>query len=214
MQEAMEGDLKDRFFHHLVIGALRDIWGYDEMVLSTLNPDFTPATRGTIASSLGRGLEETATDPGTPFREVVTGWFLRYWTEQAERFGGQDGGELARYLSWLSHLNSSPSEIVALVEASIEQADDSFEVDRTVEYLRDYVDAEPTTVLRLLVQCVEWYRLRDHAWLDKEEVRSLLDGLVPLTRAEATLRQVLDGFAELGILSPDEVQRYLSDHMT
>ncbi|MCY3881625.1 MAG: SIR2 family protein [Chloroflexi bacterium] len=212
-EEVLEGDLKDRFFHHLVIGAVRDVEGYDDIILSTLSPDFSPATRGSIASSLGRGLEETAADPGTPFREVVTGWFLRYWSEHVERFGGQDGGELARYLPWLSHLSSPPSEIVALVEHSMEQAEDSFEVDKTVEYLTDYIDTEPTAVLRLLAQCVEWYRLKGQCWLDEQEVRNLLNGLAPLTRAEALLRQVLDGFAELGVLSPDEVQRYLTDHM-
>ena len=53
----LEDDVKSRFFHHLVIGAVREIPGYDEIVLATLDPQFTPATRGSIASSLGRGLE-------------------------------------------------------------------------------------------------------------------------------------------------------------
>ena len=141
---------------------------------------------------------------------MVTDWFVRYWTGHTERFGGQDSRELANYLPWLSHLILPPTRVATLVEDALEQAEDSFEVDRTVEYLTGHVEAEPLTVLRLLDRCVEWYRLQGHCWLDKGEVRGLLDHLAPLTRAEAALPQVLDGFAELGVLSPDEVQRYLS----
>ena len=211
----LEGDLKDRFFHHLVIGVMRDIPGYDDLLMSTLQADFRPETRGSIAFSLGRSLLEAAEEPGTPFQKRAKDWFVRYWTEQADRFGGQDGPQLAKYLLWLSDLDLRPSEIADVIEASLAQAVSSFDVGETFRYLENHAEEEPREVLRLLDGCLEWYKVHGDFWLESEDVRSLLDRIAPpLTSTDPTLREVVEGFTDLGALTTDDVRTLLSPDQT
>ncbi len=184
--------------------------GYDEIVLDTLGPDFTPETRGAIAFSLGRGVEEAAGEGGTSFRTTANEWFLRYWTQHVDKLGGRDGDQLAQYLPWLRHLGLPPSEIVHLAEVSVDQAGDDFPVDKTVEYLDAHIEAEPAVALHLLGICVDWYRRRGYCWMDGQEVQRLLDRLAPLTSHDVALKDVTEGFAELGVISAEEVRRYQS----
>ena len=209
-EEMLEDDLRDRFFQHCVIAVLRDIPGYDDLLLTTLSADFTPETRGSIVFALGSGVHEAAHQNDTPFKVRSTNWFLRYWTEHVHRLGGQDGPQLARYLRWLSDIDLPPNRIADLVEESLTQVDDSFEVGELFEYLSRYVEDDPIVVLGLLERCVEWYRLHGDFWLDAKNVRALLDRIAPLTLNESTLSVVTDGFAELGAISTDDVRRYLS----
>ena len=74
----------------------------------------------------------------------ATEWFQRYWAAHVARIGGQDGTELAKYLDWLRYLNLPPSEIAEPVEASLAQADSSFQVEQVIEYLGRYIEEEPT----------------------------------------------------------------------
>ena len=209
-KEGIREDLMDLFFQHLVIGALREIPGYDEILLATLGQDFTPAIRGSIAFALGCGVREFAAEPGTLFHTRATEWFLRYWTKHVEEIGGQDGDQLAKYLRWLSDLDLPLGQIRNLLEASLGQAEDRFGVRKVLEYLTRHVEENPEVTLKLLDRCVEWYRLHGDAWADSEQVRALLDRLAPLTLGDRTLREVLDGFTELGVTSTDDVHRYLS----
>ena len=163
-----------------------------------------------IAFALGRGVKEFAAEPDTLFHEKATEWFLRYWTAHVEKIGGQDGDQLAKYLRWLSDLDLPPSQIANLVEESLGQARNKFEVRTVLEYLTRHVEENPEVTLKLLARCVEWYRLQGNSLLDSEQVRTLLDLLAPLTLGERTLREVLDGCTELGVTSTDDVHRYLS----
>ena len=209
-QGVIEDDLASQFFQHVVIGALRDIHGYDDLLMSTLGDHFRPETRGSITFSLGRGLHEVAEEPGTPLQERAKDWFVRYWAGQVDRRGGQDGPQLAKYLLWLSDLGLPPSEIANLIEASLVQAENSFDVDETFKYLERHVEQEPAIVLRLLDNCVEWYRLHGDFWLKREDVQSLLHRIAPLTSTDPTLREVVEGFTELGALTTDDVSTLLS----
>ncbi len=213
--DALGEDFRDQFFQHLVIGALRQVPGYDDIVLETLGPDFTPETRGAIALSLGRGVEEAAGEGETSFRTTANDWFLRYWTQHVDRLGGQDGDQLAQYLPWLRYSDLLPSRVAHLAAVSVDQAEDGFPVDKTVEYLDAHVETEPAVALDLLGTCVDWYRRKGYCWLDGQELRDLLDRLAPLTLHDVALKDVLEenvleGFAELGVLPVEEVQRYLS----
>ena len=193
-----------------MIGALREIAGYDDLLMSTLDLSFSPETRGSIAFSLGRGLLEAASEPETPFYRISKDWFIRYWAAHAERLGGQDGSLLENYLLWLSDVSVHPSEIADLVETSIARAEDSFLVSETFRYAKAYVEDSPNIVLRILDRCVEWYRLHGDFWLEVEDVQSLLYRIAPLISDSATLREVVEGFTELGALTTDDVRTILS----
>ena len=206
----LERDLRHRFFEHLVIGTLREVQEYEDLLLTTLGADFTAETRGLIAVALGNGVREASSEPGTLFHARATQWFLRYWTLHVEQFGGQDGIQLAKYLQWLRDLKLRPSEIAELIQASLAQADESFQVEQVIEYLGRYIEEEPIPVLGLLDRCVDWYRLNGDFWLKSQRVREFLDRLAPLTSGEATFGEVLAGFAELGAISTDDVRRYLA----
>ena len=206
----LERDLRHRFFEHLVIGTLREVQGYEDLLLTTLGADFTAETRGLIAVALGNGAREASSKPGTPFHVRATEWFQRYWAAHVARIGGQDGTELAKYLDWLRYLNLPPSEIAEPVEASLAQADSSFQVEQVIEYLGRYIEEEPIAVLGLLDRCVDWYRLHGDFWLDSEKVRAFLDRIAPLTVGEGAFLEVVGGFAELGGISTDDVRTYLS----
>ena len=206
----LERDLRHPFFQHLVIGTLREVQGYEGLLLTTLGADFTAETRGLIAVALGNGVREASSEPGTPFHARATQWFLRYWTLHVEQFGGQDGIQLAKYLEWLRDLKLRPSEIAELIRASLAQADRSFQVEQVIEYLGRYIEDEPIAVLGLLDPCVDWYRLHGDFWLDSEKVRAFLDRIAPLTVGEGAFPEVVGGFAELGGISTDDVRTYLS----
>ena len=210
----LEGDLRDRFFQHLVIGVLREIPGYDDLLISTLHPNFSSETRGSIAFSLGRSLHEGAEEADKLFRQRTKEWFVRYWTEHVDSFGGGDGPQLAKYLLWLCDLDLPPSEIADIIEASLAQAESSFDVGETFRYLVNYVEEEPHVVLRLLDRCVEWYKVHGDFWLDSEGVRSLLHRIAPLTSTDPTLREVVEAFTELGALATDDVRTILSRDLT
>ncbi|MCY4112940.1 MAG: hypothetical protein OXG33_03235 [Chloroflexi bacterium] len=205
----LEDDLRDRFFQHIVIGALRNIAGYDELLLSTLSSDFTPVARGSIVFALGRAVREMTDSTDAKLQSTVICWFRRYWAKHVEEIGGQDGPQLATYLRWLKDLQLPPRTIDNLIEASLDQVSEGFEIHTVFEYLGRYAEEDPDTVLALLGRCVDWYRLRDDAWLHAEMMKDLLDQVAPLTRHEAILREVLDGLAELGAISTADVHRYL-----
>ena len=206
----LERDLRHSFFQHLVIGTLREVQGYEGLLLTTLGADFTAETRGLIAVALGNGVREASSEPDTPFHARATQWFLRYWTLHVEQFGGQDGIQLAKYLEWLRDLKLCPSEIAELIQASLAQADRSFQVEQVIEYLGRYIEKEPIAVFGLLDRCVDWYRLHGDFWLDSEKVRAFLDRIAPLTVGEGAFLEVVGGFAELGGISTDDVRTYLS----
>lgn len=213
-EDVLESDLRDRFYSHIVIGALREVPGYDDMLLETLGSDFTAETRGSIAFALGSSVQQTGDEADERLHENAIYWFRRYWTEHVERIGGQDGARLAMYLRWLGDTRLSPSEIKHLIEPSLAQATDGFEVRCTFEYLEHYPEQEPLVVLEILDQCVGWHRLLYDFWLDSDKVRALLDRLAPMTRGNIVLRDVLDGLAELGSVSPADVRRYLGEGPT
>ena len=207
----LEDDLRDRFFQHMVIGALRGVAGYDELLLSTLDLEFNPGARGSIVFALGQAVREMSDSPDTQLRTTVNSWFQRYWTKHVQLIGGSDGPHLAGYLRWLSDLKSPPREIKNLIEESLNQVNNGFHLHNVFEYLGRYAEDDPVVVLELLSRCVDWYRRLDDAWLHTEKVRDLLDRLAPLTRHEheAALRDVLDGLAELDAISTADVHRYI-----
>ena len=137
--------------------------------------------------------------------------FVEYWTAHVDEFGGQDGPQLAKYLLWLSYLRMTPGEIAHLVEASLAQAENSFDVGETFYYLKSHVENEPIEVLRFLDRCVDWYRLHGDFWLATEEVRSLLYRIAQLTPTAPTLRNVVEGFTELGAITIDDARALLSN---
>ena len=204
----IETDLRDAFFQHIVIGVLREVLGFADILQDTLSDAFTPVARGSIASALARGIAEASEDPDTPFHSLATDQFRHYWAEHVKRVGGQDGDQLTNYLSGLREVHVRPTDIADLVEASLDQATNMPGPYYVMEYLGRYVEEDPRGVLRLLASCVEWYRLHGNFWESAEEVRTLLDRLTPLTMNEALLGEVLDGLAELGALSTDDVRRY------
>ena len=212
-EDVLESDLRDRFYSHIVIGALRDVPGYDDMLLGTLGSDFTAETRGSIAFTLGSSVRQTRDEADERLHENAIYWFRRYWTEHVERIGGQDGARLALYLRWLADIRLPPGEVKHLIQASLAQATDGFDVRWTFEYLELYPEQQPLAVLDILDQCVAWYRLHNDFWLDTDRVRALLDLLAPITRGNALLRDVLDGLAELGAISSDDVRRYLGEEL-
>jgi len=213
-EDVLESDLRDRFYSHIVIGVLREVPGYDDMLLETLGSDFTAETRGSIAFALGSSVQQTRDEASSHLHENASYWFQRYWTEHVERVGGQDGTRLATYLRWLGDVQLSPSEINESIQASLAQATDGFEVRCTFEYLEHYPEQEPLVVLEILDRCVGWYRLHHDFWLDSDKVRALLDRLTTVTRGNTMLRDVLDGLAELGAISPEDVRRYLGEGPT
>ncbi len=207
---ALETDLRDRFFQHFVVGALREVPGFEDLVLMTLGAEFTPETRGSIATALGYAVKEAARESGTAFQVRAAAWFSRYWADHVNRFGGQDGTQLGKYLDWLRYLNLSPSKIAELIQESLAQVDRCFQVEAVFDYLERYVGDDPHTVLCLVGRCVEWYQLHGDFWVDRDRVRALLDQIALLTADDSTFRAVLEGFAELGAVSTEDVRRYLS----
>ena len=205
----LEGDLRDRFCQHLVIGAVRDVPGYDDLLLATLGAEFTSETRGAVVFALGCALQEAADEPGTPFHARATDSFLQYWSAHVDKLGGEDGAQLAKYLRWLSHLNVAPGEIVEPIKVSLSQVDDSFDVGEVFEYLWRHSGEDTQVILKLMDRCVEWYRLHRDCWLDSQKVRAFLDRIVPLAPDKPTLREVVAGFTELGVISTDDLRRYL-----
>ena len=206
----IEADLRDVFFQHIVIGVLRALPGFDDILQDTLGEAFTPVARGSIASALGHGIAEASEDPGTPFHSLATEQFRQYWTEHANRFGDKDGEQLTNYLNWLREVSIQPTDIAFLVEASLVQVTNGSGAYQVFEYLDRYVEEDPAGVLRLLAACVEWYRRDGDFWPDSKEVRTILDRLAPQVPKEAMFREVIDGLAELGTLSTDDVRRYLA----
>ena len=206
----IEEDLKARFFEHLVIGALRDIPRYDDLLMSTLSAEFTPETRGSIAFALGYAVEGLAEEPDTEFNVKANGWLVRYWNAQVDRLGGQDGPQLAKYLRWLRYLSRPPSEISEALKVSLTQVENNFDVEEVFRYLHSYFEEEPTIVLELVARCVEWYRLHGEFWLDNEQVKALLYGTTSLTLEQTVLREVVVGFAELGAISAHDVRQLLT----
>ena len=204
-------DLRSSFFQHVVIGSLREIPGFTELLDDTLDNSFSAAARGAVASALGRGVSEAAEDPASPFHSLATDLFHRYWTNHVDRIGGQDGAELAKYLGWLDALELPPSDVASLIETSLAQASGAAGAREVFEYLNRYVEDEPADVLRLLNLCVEWWLTHGGFWLDRDEVSAMLDRLAPRLSDEAALREVLDGLAEIGALSADAARRYLDE---
>ena len=206
---SIEEDLKERFFQHIVIGVLRNLEGYEDILLSTLYDGFTPETRGAIAFALGCGLQEASEGTDVEFRARARFWFIRYWKLQATIYGGQDGTQLAKYLRWLRYLGLPPHHIEEPIEVSLAQVRNSFDVDEVFTYLESYVEVEPAIVLSILDKCVEWYRLHGDFWLDGERVRNLLNRLAGPSLDRNTFREVGNGFAELGALSTDDLRGLL-----
>ena len=98
----LPADLQSSFFQHIVIGALREIPGFSDVLDETLDDkSFTAATRGAIASALGRGVSEASMDPGSAFQPLATELFQRYWTKHVNQIGGRDGAELAE-VPWVA----------------------------------------------------------------------------------------------------------------
>ena len=205
----LEADLRDMFFQHVAIGALREVPGYDGLLLETLGDEFHAAARGAIANALGRGVAEAVQEPGSQFQTTATAWFRRYWARHVDQIGGEDGPQLARYLAWLQELGLPPSEIAHLVEASLDQADTGHRAWEVLEYVSHYVEDDPEGTLRLLFRCIEWWRLHGGFWLDGEKVRTLLERLAPLVPKDGALIPVIEGFAELGAISADDARRLL-----
>ena len=206
----LAADLRSSFSQHIVIGALREISGFRDMLDDTLDDSFGAAARGAIASALGRGVAEASESPGSPFHSLATDLFRRYWTEHVNRIGGQDGAELARYLGWLDELELPPSEVASLIEASLAQAASGAGAREVFDYLKRYVEADPAGVLGLLNLCVEWWRVHGGFWLDREDVSAVLDRLAPRLSGDVAFREVVDGFAELGALPTETARRYLA----
>ena len=161
----LAADLRSSFFQHIVIGALREIPGFSDAVYETLDANsFSAASRASIASALGRGLDEASEDPGSPFQSLATGLFREYWTRHVNQVGGNDGAALATYVEWLDKLQLPPMEIASLIEASLVQAPSWWQVREVLNYLQRYLDADPAGALRLLHHCVEWWRLNGNVW--------------------------------------------------
>lgn len=205
----LEDDLRDRFFQHIVIGTLREVRGFEEMILSTLSNRFAPTVRGAVASALGRAVREAADQPESSASKAAVTWLCMYWREHVDRVGGADGVYLAVYLRYLNDIRVSPADIERLIEASLGQADDSFDVRSIFLYLSNYIEDEPRLVLRLLRICVDWYLLHGDFWLDSGEVCDLLDRLVPIATGDPAFGDLVSGFAEIGLLSGDDLRRYL-----
>ena len=165
-------------------------------------------------SALGSAVRESADEPEASANKAAVSWFRTYWSEHVARWGGEDGTCLAVYLRYLSDIRVSPAEIEELIESSLGQANDGFDVRSIILYLAHHVDGEPRLVLRLLSACGDWYLVHEDFWLDSGEVCGVLDRLVPLTSGDPTLVNLLSGLAEIGVLSTDDVRRYLGEDLT
>ena len=206
----LAADLWISFFQHIVIGALREIPGFSEAVDETLDDNsFNSETRAAVASALGRGLDEASEDPGSAFQSLTTGMFHRYWTNHVNQVGGRDGAALATYLDWLDKLQLPPTEIAPIIEASLDQANSAWQARDVLAYLQRYIDADPDGALRLLHLCVGWWRLNGNVWIDSDEVNRVLGRLAATRAGDAMFSEVLDGFAELRVISATEAERYL-----
>ena len=93
----LEEDLRDRFFQHIVIGALREVPGFQDMLRWTLSDVFTPRARRSIVSALGTAVRESADEPESSANKAAVSWFRTYWSEHVARWGGEDGTCLAVY---------------------------------------------------------------------------------------------------------------------
>ena len=204
----LEADLRDVFCQHIVIGVLREIPGFGDILCDTLGDDFDPVSRGAIASALGRGIAEAAENPETLSHSLATEQFREYWAAHVEQIGGRDGSQLAQYLGWLGEAQLPPAAIAHLIEASLDQAEGGSGARRVFEYLSRYVEEDPAGVLRLLRACVESWRLHGYFWLDREEVHDVLERLIPESSDEAVFREVVDAFAEFGAVSAADARRY------
>ena len=210
----LAADLWSSFFQHIVIGALREIPGFSDAVYETLDDNsFNAATRGAIASALGRGIDEASEDPGSPFQSLATRSFHEYWTKHVKQVGGRDGAALATYIDWLDKLQLPPMEIASLIEVSLGHASSGWQVQEVLNYLQRYLDADPAGALRLLHLCVEWWRLNGNVWVDKDDASSVLGRLAATHAGDSLFSEVLDGFAELRLISAPDAERYLrGDH--
>ena len=74
-EDVIEADLRDVFCQHIVIGVLREIRGFGDILYDTLGDGFDPVSRGAIASALGRGIAEAAENPETLSRSLATEQF-------------------------------------------------------------------------------------------------------------------------------------------
>ena len=139
----------------------------------------------------------------------TTGMFHRYWMNHVNQVGGRDGAALATYLDWLDKLQLPPTEIAPLIEASLDQANSAWQARDVLAYLQRYIDADPDGALRLLHLCVGWWRLNGNVWIDSDEVNRVLGRLAATRAGYAMFSEVLDGFAELRVISATEAERYL-----
>ena len=203
-------DLWSAFFQHIVIGALREIPGFSDAVDETLDGNsFNAATRAAIASALGHGIDEASEDPGSSFQLLATGLFHGYWTKHVNQVGGRDGTALATYIDWLGKLQLPPKEVASLIEASLDQARSAWQVQEVLSYLQRYLDTDPGGAIGLLRLCAEWWRLNGNVWIDSDDVSSVLERLAATHAGDALFREVLDGFAELRVISAADAARYL-----
>ena len=155
---SLEDELKRRFYMHIVIGTLRSVTGYSEMLLSSLSNDYSSETRGSIAFALGNCVRQTAGESNKALHEVAIRWFLRYWRQHVQRIGGEDAGQLAGYLRWLNDIDVPPRDIADLIEASLDQADGTFVISDVIDYLGRNASEDSDVVLQVLSRCVAWHR--------------------------------------------------------
>ena len=211
----LAADLWSSFFQHIVIGALREIPGFSDAVDETLDDNsFNSETRAAIASAMGRGIDEASEYPGSAFQSLATGMFHQYWTNHVNQVGGGDGAALATYLDWLDKLQLPPTEIAPLIEASLDQANSAWQARDVLAYLQRYVDADPDGALRLLHLCVGWWRLNGNVWIDSDEVNRVLGRLAATRVGHARFSEVLDGLAEVRVISASDAERYLHGDAT
>ena len=206
--DTLDEHLRESFFHHIVMGALRGVGDYENILQGTLSPSYTPQAREWTASALGRELERAVAGDDEQYRSVAIDHFRRYWSAHVDEIGGSDGAALATYLQWLDELGRPPREIGHLIEASLDQSTDGFDADQVLKYLASYVEEEPEGVLTLFGRCVEWARERGAVWFPREEADVLLAGLAPRVRDNPEFALILDGLAELGVISTHDIRRY------
>lgn len=55
-----------------------------------------------------------------------------------------------------------------------------------------------------------WWRLNGTVWIDSDDVNTVLGRLAETRAVDAMFSEVLDGFAELRVISAPDAERYVS----